>query len=848
MWDDELRDALGPDAVVTDPDILAAHARDEAGLCAAGTPAGLVRPTSTEQVQQVVRVAGRHGIPIVPQGARTGLSGAANAVDGCILLSTQAMNRIIEIDPVNRLAVVQPGVVNADISRAGKEHGLRYAPDPGSYESSTIGGNVATNAGGMCCVKYGVTTEYVLELEVVLADGEVLRCGRRTVKGVAGYDLVRLFTGSEGTLGIITQITVRLQPIPRQPLTLAAVFPSTSAAGRAVTAITAAGAVPSLMELIDQVHLRAIEDYRPMGLDTKAAALLLAASDSGVEADLDEIAALCSEAGATEVYRATDAAEADALLAARRLAYPAVERLGTVIVDDIAVPRSRLGDALDGIAAAATKHGVQIGVIAHAGDGNLHPNIIVDGGNAASVASGQAAFDDIMRLAFSLGGTCTGEHGVGLLKRDWLAAEAGAVGMRVQQAVKDALDPHGLFNPGKMFPATATERSDSTGSSTIELFDNDGTIERSDADAPERTVVGSAVTHHGHRIRCGRSWPPHRHNPRPRLGREATTMDPILVIGETVADATTAPPTRHEVPLDLAAGRPPRLRLDVHPGGSPANVAVALARLGTRVRFAARLSDGVLGRLVRRHLTASGVDLSDCVDADGEATLALAALDSAGRAQYSFYVDKTVDWQWKAAELPAVDDRTPAVHSGSLALAMPPGCEPLTTALAGYRAQGAAISIDPNARPGIVSARRYRSLLPAWIATADILKLSDEDLDYIYPGADWAECCADWHRQGVGLVILTRGAAGAVVSTADHMCEVPGYPVHPMADTIGAGDAFTGGLLHHLAERDLLRNRLAGLDRDGAVAAVRFAARVAAAACRRPGADPPWAGDLANTD
>ncbi|HIV57635.1 MAG TPA: FAD-binding protein [Candidatus Stackebrandtia faecavium] len=447
---EELRNALGTDAVITDPDILATHARDEAGLCESGIPSVLVRPADTAQVQEVVRIAGRHGVPIVPQGARTGLSGAANAIDGCILLSTQVMNQILEIDPVNRLAVVQPGVVNADISRATSEYGLRYAPDPGSFESSTIGGNVATNAGGMCCVKYGVTSEYVLELEVVLADGNVLRCGHRTAKGVAGYDLARLFTGSEGTLGIITEITVRLQPTPREALTLAAVFPSTAAAGRAVTAITAEGLVPSLMELLDRVHLRAIEDYQPMGLDTKAAALLLAASDSGIDTDLDRIAQLCDESGASEVYQATDAAEADALLAARRLAYPAVEQLGTVIVDDIAVPRSKLAEALDGVAAAAKRHSVLIGVIAHAGDGNLHPNIIVDATNPSSVESGRAAFDEIMELAFSLGGTCTGEHGVGLLKREWLAEETGEVGMRVQRAIKNALDPNGVLNPGKV--------------------------------------------------------------------------------------------------------------------------------------------------------------------------------------------------------------------------------------------------------------------------------------------------------------------------------------------------------------------------------------------------------------
>jgi len=447
---EELRTALGDSAVVTDPDILAGHARDEAALCEAGTPAVLVRPADTAQVQAVVRIAAAHRAPIVVQGARTGLAGAANAVDGCILLSTQRLNRILSIDPVNRSAVVQPGVINADISKATAEHGLRYAPDPGSWESSTIGGNVATNAGGMCCVKYGVTSEYVLELEVVLADGDILRCGRKTVKGVAGYDLVRLFTGSEGTLGIITEITVRLQPIPRQALSLAAVFPSVSAAGAAVTAITAAGLVPSLLELIDQVHLRAIEAYRPQGLDTEAAAMLLAASDSGLASDLDEIARLCTESGATEVHQATDAMEAEMLLAARRMALPAVERLGAVIVDDMSVPRSRLAEALDGIAEVAERREVTVAVIAHAGDGNLHPNILVDREDPDSVAAGQAAFDDIMRLAADLGGTCTGEHGVGLLKRDWLAAEIGETGLRVQRAIKDALDPTGLLNPGKV--------------------------------------------------------------------------------------------------------------------------------------------------------------------------------------------------------------------------------------------------------------------------------------------------------------------------------------------------------------------------------------------------------------
>ncbi|MEV6691867.1 FAD-linked oxidase C-terminal domain-containing protein [Micromonospora sp. NPDC051196] len=458
---DDLHAALGPDAVLTDPDLLRGYERDEADLCAAGTPLVVTRPRSTDEVAAVMRAAGRYGVPVVPQGARTGLAGAANAVDGAVVLSTTAMDAILEIDPVSRIAVVQPGVVNAALSGAVARQGLWYPPDPGSWESSTIGGNVATNAGGMCCVKYGVTTEYVLGLEVVLASGEVLRTGRRTAKGVAGYDLTRLFVGSEGTLGVITEVTVALRPAPAASLTLVAVFGSTSAAGEAVARIAAQGLSPSLLELLDRTHLVAIEAYRPMGLRTDAEALLLAAADTGPRAaeDLAELAAVCTAAGAVEVYAATDAAEATALLQARRLAHPAMEKYaadtypggnGGLIIDDLAVPRGALAALLDGVARIAAECAVPIGVVGHAGDGNMHPNIVVDRSDPASLERGRRAFDEIIRLGLDLGGTCTGEHGVGLLKRDWLAREIGPVGVRVHQAIKSALDPAGLLNPGKV--------------------------------------------------------------------------------------------------------------------------------------------------------------------------------------------------------------------------------------------------------------------------------------------------------------------------------------------------------------------------------------------------------------
>ncbi|BCB85529.1 FAD-binding oxidoreductase [Phytohabitans suffuscus] len=456
-----LRAALPADAVLTDPDLLRGHSRDEADLVAAGLPAVVVRPRTTEQVAAVVKIAAEHRVPLVPQGARTGLAGAANAVDGAIVLSTVAMDRILEVDPVNRIAVLQPGVINSTLAAEVARHGLRYPPDPGSWESSTIGGNVATNAGGMCCVKYGVTTEYVYGLEVVLASGEVLRTGRRTPKGVAGYDLTRLFVGSEGTLGVITEITVGLRPAAEESLTLVALFPSTAAAGAAVAAISAQGLSPSLLELLDQTHLIALEAYQPMGLRTEAKALLLAASDTGsrAAADLERIAALCEEAGADEVYVATDAIEAAQLLQARRLAHAAMEKYaaelfpqgsGGLIIDDVAVPRSALAALLDGVEKIAAANGVAIGVVGHAGDGNMHPNIVVDRADPASVASCQRAFDEIVEVTLTLGGTCTGEHGVGLLKREWLARELGPVGVRVQRAIRTALDPEGLLNPGKV--------------------------------------------------------------------------------------------------------------------------------------------------------------------------------------------------------------------------------------------------------------------------------------------------------------------------------------------------------------------------------------------------------------
>ena len=451
-WMSELRDVLGTDGALLDPDVTAAYARDQAMLAPAGTPAAVVLPRSTADVVAVMQVATRHGIPVVPRGAGSGLAGASNAVDGALMVSMVRMNRIVEIDEVDQVAIVEPGVINADLSRAVAAVGLFYPPDPSSWEMSTLGGNLATNAGGLCCVKYGVTADFVRGLEVVLAGGEVVRVGRRTAKGVAGYDLTRLMVGSEGTLGIITQATLALRPAPEPALTMAAVFDKTADAMTAVARIMASGLRPSLMEFLDSHSIRAVQAYRDMGLPLDAEALLIAQSDRGslAAADVAAMGAMCEELGAAEVAVAEDAAESAMLLQARRLVNPAVEELGATLVDDVAVPRARLVDLLAGMDLIAEETGLLIVCPGHIGDGNMHPTVVFDRGDAAAAARAQDAFDAIMRLGLELGGTITGEHGVGLLKRSWLREELGETSYALQRGIKDVFDPLGILNPGKV--------------------------------------------------------------------------------------------------------------------------------------------------------------------------------------------------------------------------------------------------------------------------------------------------------------------------------------------------------------------------------------------------------------
>jgi glycolate oxidase len=450
----ELADALPDGRVQTDPALISGYAHDEAEWAEHGVALALVRPQHEEEIAALVRVCAEHGVAVVPRGAGTGLSGGANATDGCVLVSTEAMNRIVEIDPVERLAVMQPGVVNDDLRAACAEQGLWYPPDPASSPWSTIGGNVATNAGGLCCVKYGVTRDYVLGMRAVVGDGRLVRLGRRTAKGVAGYDLCGLFIGAEGTLGFITEVTVRLLGARQHERTIVGYFDSVVDAGHAVRLVSEAGIVPSALELVDQHCLAAVDAWKNMGLSAEANALLLGRVDEpgeGGDETAERMAECFRQGGASWAARSTDQQEADALFAARKLAYPALERLGPLLTEDVCVPRARVPEMLERIERAAVTHDTKIANIAHAGDGNLHPLMITPPGDDAARKRAQAAFEDIIDDALELGGTVTGEHGVGLLKRRGLAQEVGEDVLEMHRAVKQALDPRGIFNPGKIF-------------------------------------------------------------------------------------------------------------------------------------------------------------------------------------------------------------------------------------------------------------------------------------------------------------------------------------------------------------------------------------------------------------
>lgn len=444
-----LRAALG-DALSTRPDELERVRADYSGLRRDGTPLAIVHARSIDDVQRALRIASGHRLPVVPRGAGTGLTGGAMGGAGELVLSTASMNRILEISPADQLAVVEPGVINADLNTALEPHGLFFAPDPASRAISTIGGNIATNAGGLLCGKYGVTREAVLGLTVVLADGTLLELGHRTVKGVTGLDLTALMIGSEGTLGVVVEATVRLLPLPAgSPATIGAYFGSVVDAAAASAAITAARLRPAAMELIDEVALARI--VRHLGLSERApgSAYLLVQTDGPASfAEAERALGIIREHGGDAALTA-DPDEGERMLAVRRAFHPAMAATGSVLIEDVAVPRSALPAMLAAIREIGERHGLEIPTVAHAGDGNLHPNFLFAGDDVPAAV--WEAAGELFRAAIALGGTLTGEHGVGTLKRQWLEEELGSPQLALQRQLKAVFDPHGIMNPGKVF-------------------------------------------------------------------------------------------------------------------------------------------------------------------------------------------------------------------------------------------------------------------------------------------------------------------------------------------------------------------------------------------------------------
>jgi glycolate oxidase subunit GlcD len=451
-----LQEIVGREHVITDPERLVVYESD--GLTAYRVaPGAVVLPGSTEEVASVVALLHGEGIPVVPRGAGTGLSGGALPIPDGVVVGTARMNRILSIDPVDRLARVQPGVINARLTEAARVHGLYYAPDPSSQSTCTLGGNVAENSGGPHCLKYGVTTRYVTGLTVVLAGGDVIELGGagRSVDGA--LDLVGLFVGSEGCFGIATEIEVRLLPLAEGVRTLLGIFESMEAAGHAVTAIIASGLVPAAVEIVDAATIRAVEASVYAGgypIDAGAALVIeFDGTEAGLDADADAAEACCHAAGAREVRRATEASQRAKLWNGRKKAFGAMGRIAPdLLVQDATVPRTQLPRVLARVAEIGERERLRIANVFHAGDGNLHPNILFDRNDPDELERVERASREIMKLCVEVGGTITGEHGVGVDKRGYMKLVHGPEELAAMAAVKQVFDPRGLFNPGKVLP------------------------------------------------------------------------------------------------------------------------------------------------------------------------------------------------------------------------------------------------------------------------------------------------------------------------------------------------------------------------------------------------------------
>ncbi|GGE82955.1 FAD-binding oxidoreductase [Mycetocola zhadangensis] len=446
---DELIAALGP-AVVTDATALALTQADKSGHVSTSAPLAVVNATSIADISTTLRIASATQTPVVPRGAGTGLAGGAIAAGGEIVLSTLAMNRVLEINPADQLAVIEPGILNGRFNEILAEHGFWFAPDPASKAISTVGGNIATNAGGLLCAKYGVTRDAVLGLTVVLASGEVLELGHRSVKGVTGLDLTALFVGSEGLLGVIAGATVRIRPrVAGTVATIAAFFPTVTDAAAASAGITAAGIQPAVMEIMDAASLEAAATLLQVpGVSTGEAHLVVQTDGPAAATEAEQaLAVIQSFGGRAEL--STDPVEGERLLAVRRAMHPAMERLGTTLIEDVSVPRSALPAMFAEIVRIEQAYGIRIPTVAHAGDGNLHPNFVFEGTEVPDLI--WRAADELFETALKLGGTLTGEHGIGILKKRWLGDELGETQLDLQRRIKTVFDPAGILNPGKVF-------------------------------------------------------------------------------------------------------------------------------------------------------------------------------------------------------------------------------------------------------------------------------------------------------------------------------------------------------------------------------------------------------------
>ncbi|XAS64607.1 FAD-binding oxidoreductase [Micrococcaceae bacterium Sec5.8] len=449
---DELTSVLGPAKVDLDDPTLAVYAVDQAPVLDYQLPLAVVRAESVEDVQATVRACAALGVPLVARGAGTGVSGGAHASKGCIVLSLERMNRILDLNPDDETAVVEPGVINADLNAAAAAHGLMYAPDPASYRMSTIGGNVATNAGGLRCAKYGVTRDSVLALDVVLADGSLIHTGHQTFKGVAGYDLTGLFVGSEGTLGIVVGVTVRLKYLPQDVHTIAAFYPDFRTAAAGVLAVGKARVQPAIMELLDSGTLAQLDEMHGSDLAARGQSLLLIQTDGfGAAAEAAAIRPVLVAGGAVVTMEAS--AEAEQLVELRRNSRGVEVDDEYRVGEDVAVPRSRLVDYVAELEAMAAANRVNLKVVAHAGDGNLHPTFWVDRVDGAVDAGAMerlgAALDKSITVALAMGGTITGEHGIGQFKLRWLGLEQKEPVRELQRRIKELFDPAGILNPGK---------------------------------------------------------------------------------------------------------------------------------------------------------------------------------------------------------------------------------------------------------------------------------------------------------------------------------------------------------------------------------------------------------------